>query len=102
MKKIDLKITIDIKTKRIEYVMIEGIKFEPTLFKFVSGQWLAELQNLPINVDNDLDILVVVVGIPHTESKMNVFVDSKTQGEFKTFKPFNTNGYAFFKEEIKL
>lgn len=102
MKKIDLKITIDIKTKRIDYVMIEGIKFDYTIFKFISGEWVAELKNLPTGADIDLDILIIAIGIPNTESKMNVFVDKKSQGEYKTFKPFNSNGYAFFKEEIKL
>lgn len=102
MKKINLKITIDTATRRFEYVLIEGIKFSQNIFKYNNGNWLAELDNLSISADGDLDILIIGIGNPNAVSKMKIVIDNKTQGEYETYKPFNKNGYAQFNEEIKL
>lgn len=102
MKKINLKVTIDTATRRFEYVMIEGIKFNQSIFKYNDGNWVAELNNLSISQDNDLDILIIGIGNPNAVSKMKITIDNKPQGEYETYKPFNKNGYAQFNEEIKL
>lgn len=101
MKRIKLKISIDDITRRIEHVNIEGRKLNPdTNFDFDKGRWVLSKTDFPLEKDEDIDIIIIVAGNPKDQSKMKVYIDDKLKGEFKTYKPFNKNGYAIFDEEL--
>ncbi len=98
---IQLRIEIDSKTKWVDYVSLEGRKIKSHEFDFKNGKWIYEAENFPLSADNDLDIIIVVVGyIKGTTSSMEVFFDKTSKGKFNTYKPFNKNGYALFDEEV--
>jgi hypothetical protein len=101
MRKIDLKLTIDSSTRRIEYVVLEDRKLNPsTFFDFRIGEWIAEQKDFPLDSDDKLNLLIIVAGNQGTQSKLKVFINNELKGEFKMFKPFNSNGYGQFNEEI--
>jgi hypothetical protein len=101
MTNVNIEIRIDSNSLRLEYCILENRKLNPeTHFKFINGEWVAKFKNFPIGNDNDLDILIIAVGNPNTNSKMKVLIDNVEKGDFELFKPFNRNGYAQFNQEI--
>ena len=101
MKNVNLKISIDSSTRRIDYVVVEGRQFNPdSFFSFKNGHWTAEQQNFPLQEDNDLDILIIAIGNKGEQSSMKVTVDDELKGTFKLYKPFNHNGYGQFNVEV--
>ncbi|GAF05481.1 hypothetical protein [Saccharicrinis fermentans] len=101
MKKVNLKIEIDLNSRRIEYINIEGrVLSTNSFFDFINGSWVAEQKDFPLNNDEDLDILIITVGNPRENSKLKLTVNSEFKGEFSMYKPFNRNGYGQFNLEI--
>lgn len=100
MKKVDLKITIDSNSRRIEYILIENRNYPSSFFNRENGEWVGEIKDLQIGDDNDLDIIIIVAGNPGLQSEMEVIIDNDPKGKFKMYKPFNRNGYGQFNEEI--
>lgn len=102
MIKVNLKITIDSRSRRIEVVYLEGIAFAPnSIFRFVNGQWEAKLSNFSLGPDNDLDVLIITVGNPNTQSEMKVYFNNTLKATKSMYQPFNRNGYGQFNTEIK-
>ena len=100
MKKVDLKITIDSNSRRIEYILIENRNYPNSFFNRENGEWVGEIKDLQIGDDNDLDIIIIVAGNPGLQSEMEVIIDNDSKEKFKMYKPFNRNGYGQFNEEI--
>ncbi len=103
MTKVNIEIKIDSNSLRLEFCLLESKNINPkTHFTFKNGEWIGKFNNFPIDSDNDLDLLILAVGNPNTNSKMTVIVDGNLKGSFNLFKPFNRNGYGQFNQEITL
>jgi hypothetical protein len=103
MTTINIEIKIDSISRRLEFCSLEDKNLNPqTHFTFKNGEWIGKFNNFPINSDNDLDILIIAIGNPGTNSKMTVLVNEVEKGTYNLFKIFNRNGYGQFNQEIKL
>tara|TARA_R110002020_G_scaffold61545_6_gene165526 strand:- start:4403 stop:4714 length:312 start_codon:yes stop_codon:yes gene_type:complete len=103
MTKVNVEIKIDSNSLRLEYCLLEGKNLNPkTHFTFKNGEWIGRFNNFPIENDNDLDLLIITVGNPNTNSKMTVTINGVLKGNFDLIKPFNKNGYGQFNRQIPL
>lgn len=101
MRTINIEIRIDSNSFRLEYLRLEGRVLNPrTHFRFRGGEWVGVFNNFPIDGDNDLDILIITVGNPGTNSKMTVGINGTERGSYDLYQPFNRNGYGQFNREI--
>ena len=101
MRTVNMEIKIDSNSIRLDFCQIEGRTLNSAShFKFKNGGWVGVFNNFPVGDDNDLDILIIAVGNPGTDSKMTVSVDGIDKGSYNLYKPFNRNGYGQFNQEI--
>jgi hypothetical protein len=101
MRTVNIEIKIDSHSMRLDYCQLEGRSLNPGLhFRFKNGEWVGVFNNFPVGEDNDLDILIITVGNPGTDSKMTVSINGIDKGSYNLYKPFNRNGYGQFNQEI--
>lgn len=104
MTLVNLLISIDSDARWVDYCNLEGRRLKPDdYFRLVQGKWEAKFNDFPIEADNDLDLLVVVVGNPRATCTMDVTIDGRKAGPFSlSGGTFNNNGYGAFVKEIRV
>jgi len=103
MKKATIEIKIESTSHRIDYLLLENKNLNPqTHFRFLNGDWVAKLSDFPIDNDGDLDILIIAIGNPASNSVMSITIDGVFKGTFNLYKPFNKNGYGQFNQAISI
>ena len=103
MSKIKLKLTIGAQARRVDYCNLEGRRLRPDdYFTLKKGEWVAEFTDFPIDADNDLDLLLVVVGNPRTTCTLTVEINALPALSFSLDEAFNNSGYGAFTQQISV
>ncbi|WBA44282.1 hypothetical protein [Hymenobacter canadensis] len=102
MTKSEVIIEFSETVRRVDYCNLEGRDIDTNDFELENGRWKIQLDGFPIENDDDLDLVIVVVGNPGVKCNMTVSIDDVKYGPYDSYKPFNSSGYAQFDFEIPL